>query len=324
LAACLIAAGATGAAQANRYALVDLGPAKYPSQVNDRDQIAGSGRNDHAIVWRAGRWHTLDRQISHADAINGAGDVAGDKGGFPVLWPRHEAARLLPLPDDSPFGLALGLNAARTVVGLFFEGSDSTIRCFEWTADQGTVDLGFMGNGDHCEARAINRHGQATGEASIIPFGPVHAFRFHAGTFTDLGTLPQGDASQGLAIDSRGDVAGQATVPPLDGMHHHAVVWRDGQLVDLDPDSTINQSVATGINDVGDIVGTVTIDDQFTQRAVRFTRHGIVRLDGEVDGLGAWHVIQAQSVNLQGDVVGVAIGPNGGEHGVLLKLEAAD
>jgi probable HAF family extracellular repeat protein len=324
LAACLIAAGATGAAQANRYTLVDLGPAKYPSQINDRDQIAGSGRNDHAIVWRAGRWHKLDAQVSHAEAINGAGDVAGDNGDGPVLWQRHEPARALPLPDSATFGLAFGINDALTVVGLFFQNADNTIRCFEWTEGGGSVDLGFMGAGDHCEASAINRRGQVTGEASTTPLGPPHAFVFQDGAFADLGTLPQGDGSQGLAINSHGDVAGRATVPPLDDMHWHAAVWRDGQLVDLDPDSTINQSVAADINDRGDIVGTVTIDDQFTQRAVRFTSRGIVKLDGEVRNLAGWHVIQAQGVNLQGDIVGVGLGPGGHPHGVLLMLESAD
>jgi probable HAF family extracellular repeat protein len=324
LAACLIAAGATGAAQANRYTLVDLGPGKYPSQINDRDEIAGSGRTDHALVWRAGSWHKLERQISHANAINGAGDVAGDNGGAPVLWQRHEQERTLPLPGDSNFGLAFGINEARAVVGLFFDSGDSTIRCFEWVEGQGSVDLGFMGQGDHCEASAVNRHGQVTGEASTTPLGPNHAFRYQGGTFVDLGTLPQGNASQGLAINGRGDVAGRAAVPPLDDMHFHAAVWRGDRLVDLDPDSTINQSVATGINDAGDIVGTVTIDEQFTQRAVRFTRGGIVELDGEVDNLGQWHVIQAQGVNLQGDIVGVGLGPNGHPHGVLLRLDAVE
>lgn len=320
LAACLLVVA--GAAHANRYTLVDLGPAKYPSQVNDRGEIAGSGRNDHAIVWRDGRWRKLAVAISHAEAINADGDVAGDDGDHPVLWQRHEPPRTLPLPGDAFFGLGFGINDARAVVGVFYDGH--AIQCFEWTDEAGPTALGFIADGDYCEAIAINRHGQITGESSTTPGGPVHAFLFQDGRFEDLGVLPQGDSSEGLAINRHGDVAGLASVPPLDGMHHHATAWRGGRIVDLDPDSEIDQSFATGINDRGDIVGTITIDDAFTQRGVRFTDAGIVRLDREVRNLGRWHVIQAQGVNQRGDIVGVGLGPNGHAHGVLLKLETAD
>jgi len=318
LAACLMIAA--GSAHANRYALVDLGPAKYPSQVNDRDEIAGSGRNDHAMLWRDGRWRKLAESISHGEAINADGDVAGDDGDHPVLWQRHEPARTLPLPRDAFFGLGFGINDARTVVGVFYDGQH--IGCFQWTDEAGAIDLGFMADGDYCEATAINRRGQVTGESSTTPGGPVHAFRYQDGQFEDLGVLSQDGSSEGLSINRRGDVAGLASV--LDEMHYHAVVWRGSQLVDLDPDSAIHKSVATGINDRGDIVGTIQIDDQFTQRAVRFTDHGIVRLDDEVRDLRHWHVIQAQGVNQRGDIVGVALGPNGHAHGVLLELESLD
>ena len=40
--------------------------------------------------------------------------------------------------------------------------------------------------------------------------------------------------------------------------------------------------------------------------------------------VGRWHVIQARSVNQQGDIVGVGLGPNGHAYGVLLRLETAD
>jgi len=311
-----------GAAHANRYALIDLGPAKYPSQINERGEIAGSGRNDHALLWRDGRWRKLAVAISHAEAINAGGDVAGDDGDHPVLWQRHEQARTLPLPRDAFFGLGFGINDARAVVGVFYDGHN--IGCFRWSDDAGSIDLGFMADGDYCEATAINRHGQITGESSTTPGGPTHAFRFQDGQFEDLGTLPQGDASEGLAINRHGDVVGLATVPPLDGMHRHATAWRGGRIVDLDPDSRIDQSFATGINDRGDIVGTITIDDAFTQRGVRFTESGVVTLDDEVRNLGHWHVIQAQGVNPSGDIVGVVLGPNGHAHGALLRLEEAD
>jgi probable HAF family extracellular repeat protein len=226
---------------------------------------------------------------------------------------------MLPLPGDSHFGLAFGISNARTVVGIF-EAQDATIRCFQWTEQGGSIDLGFMGAGDHCEALDVNGAGQITGEATIGAERLPHAFIYSAGAFHDLGVLAAGDRSLGVAINTHGDVAGRASVPPLDGMHFHAAKWpAGGQVVDLDPHGKYFNSVANGINDAGEVVGTVTIDATGNLRAVRFDGHHAVLLQTEVLNLDGWTLEQAADVNAKGEIVGVGVAPDGRSHGFLLR-----
>jgi len=311
-------------ADAATYTLVDLGPDEFPTQVNARGDVSASNRHGNATVFRGGHWHVLSHRSSAGRAINAFGDVAGDNGANPVLWPRGGAsAQMLPLPGGSNFGLGFGINGHREVVGLF-EANDATIRCFAWTPEGGSVDLGFMAQGDFCQAFDVNSGGQITGEATVTAERLPHAYIYDHGVFHDLGILAGGDQSTGLAINRNGDVAGRASVPPLDGMHFHAAVWTHGNLIDLDPHSAMDESVATGINGSGEIVGTVVVGGALNQRAVRFTPRGVVYLDDEVKNLDGWTLAQAGGVNDDGAIVGVGYAPDGKAHAFMLRPASAD
>jgi len=318
-----LAAGTSVAAVAAHYTLVDLGADKYPAQVNGRDMVAGSSRGDHAIVWRGSHWRQLSHGQSAGRAINASGDVAGDVRSLPVLWPHGEARQNLPLPGNSLFGLGRGINAQREVVGLFY--GTGKIRCFAWTPAGGSIDLGFMDQGDECQAFDVNASGQITGMATTAASGgKSHAFRYQDGKFEDLGILAGGDQSQGISINRHGDVAGRASVPPLDDMHFHAVAWTHGHLIDLDPDSVSDESVATGINNGGEIVGTITLNGVFDTRAVRYTARGVVVLQDEVRNLAGWMLSQAEGINDDGVIVGSGYAADGSEHGFMLVPDGAD
>jgi probable HAF family extracellular repeat protein len=314
--------GACLSAGAASYTLVDLGPHKYPSAINDRSEVAATASDDRALRWRNGHWRPLYDRLSRASAINRQGDVVGDIGANPMLWYHGRPGQMLPLPGGSHFGLGYGINNSRSVVGLF-EANDGTIHCFQWTKQGGSVDLGFMAGGDFCQPFGINNAGQITGEASITIGGAErlpHAFIYSGGAFQDLGILRGGDRSQGLSINRFGDVAGRASVPPLDGMHFHATAWIDGRIVDLDPHGKYVDSVATGINTGGELVGTVRLDSG-EQRAVRFlyrAPHGVL-LQNEVLNLDGWKLEQAEGINEMGDIVGVGTAPDGLPHGFLLR-----
>ena len=321
LAALVLATGACLPAFAASYTLVDLGTDKFPTAINDHEEISGTNRNTHAIVWRDGRWHTLLHRISRGQAINQHGDVAGDSGANPMLWRPGREGRMLPLPGGSHFGLGTGINDRRVVVGLF-EADDATIRCFQWTPGAGSIDLGFMEAGDFCQPYDVNNAGQVTGLAGIDAQRTEHAFVYDQGIFHDLGTLPEGDESQGIAINDHGDVAGRAWVPPLDGMHYHAVKWpAGGEIVDLDPQGRYAWSVANGINDAGEVVGTVMIEALGDVRAVRFAGQHAVKLQSEVTNLDGWILEQASGVNDAGEIVGWGTAPDGRSHAFLLRPE---
>ena len=253
LAAALLAMSMTSlSAGAAGYTLVDLGILRIPAAINGHDDVAANGRHG-PLVRREGHWHLLMDFRGSARAINEHGDVVGDNGAHPMLWQEGQEGMRLPLPGDAAFGLGVGINDARTVVG-GFEGDDETLRCFEWTPKGGSIDLGFMAAGHFCSASDVNDARQITGAAAIRPDPDrlTHAFVYD-GAFHDLGILPDGDQSQGIAINDHGDVAGIASVPPLDGLHFHAVKWpAGGGIVDLDPQGRFVDSIAMSINGAGE------------------------------------------------------------------------
>ena len=90
--------------------------------------------------------------------------------------------------------------------------------------------------------------------------------------------------------------------------------------MDLDPHAMFASSIATGINDAGDVVGTVTLEAAGgRQKAVRFDGQRAVQLESEVRNLGSWTLDQAAGVNRQGEIVGVGTAPDGRQHGFLLR-----
>ena len=124
----------------------------------------------------------------------------------------------------------------------------------------GSLGLGSGPNG-------INATGEVTGSSALttlvptpscIPYGnhkpvctehPYHAFVWSNGTMTDLGTLG-GNFSAGTAINASGEVAGWADTSADTGQE--AAVWNGQQWTAL---GVPQGSVATGINDSGQVVG---------------------------------------------------------------------
>jgi uncharacterized membrane protein len=115
------------------------------------------------------------------------------------------------------------------------------------------IDLGTFGgpnSGFNGGSVVVNNEGAVAGVADTAapdPFNPIcfnfdcfvqHAFRWHNGVLTDLGPLPSGLSSYTNAINSHGLVVGQAQVSVIDPLvgapDIHAVLWKEGQIIDLD------------------------------------------------------------------------------------------
>ena len=116
----------------------------------------------------------------------------------------------------------------------------------------------------------INSKRMVTGIADTPitdPFDPyciydcfvVHAFQWQRGALTDLGALAAGASSLPNGINAAGMVAGFSETGAIDPSfdfppEFHAVVWKDGQIIDLGTfGGTL--SYANALNDRGQVVG---------------------------------------------------------------------
>jgi probable HAF family extracellular repeat protein len=234
-----------------------------PSQslgINSKGMIVGQAVVDslhyHAFLYQDGTMTDLaalagldPRANSAAYGINEAGQAVG----FAFFGNGQEHAFFWDatngVQDLGTFGgsisFAYGINSSGQVVGRASFDGDEGEDAFLWDNKNGLQDLHVSGS-----ANAINDAGQIVG-------GSGHAFLYSAGTVTDLGTLAGFSGSTALAINNLGQVTGYAT--GRDQLHHHAFVYADGILADLNdlipPDTGLTINEATGINDAGQIVG---------------------------------------------------------------------
>jgi len=212
-----------------------------------------------------------------AYGMNDAGQVVGNWGGVPVLWEDGDMIELVP----GHSGWAYDVNNSGQVVGEYYDGIP---QAFLWEDGEVTI-LGALG-GSGGVARAINDAGQVVGWAGTG--GGMHAFLYTDGVVSDLGTLG-GPESLGLGINAAGDVVGRADIDeePEPGQLpiHRAFLHRDGTMTALAGDG----SMATDINDLGQIVGTEGWN-------------GFLWEDGELIYLE--DLAQAWAINNLGQVVG--------------------
>jgi probable HAF family extracellular repeat protein len=213
-----------------------------------------------------------------AHGMNSQGQLAGaGKEGEPnfythaALWPNNdtEAMDLGFLGQGNPlnYSEAYGVNDLSHVVGNSAIGS--FIHAFLWRSGQMT-DLGALSGQVVSEARAINNTGLIAGKSNIFPVvwkydvaNPGRAPRIQqlpipAGFFSATTT----------AVNDSGDVAGYAGSPNIDS---HAVLWRNGQAIDLGVWPGGHYSVANGINNLGQIVGTGTVAGDNLDHALMWT-----------------------------------------------------
>ena len=115
-------------------------------------------------------------------------------------------------------------------------------------------DVGSLG-GPFGQPYAFNNRGQIVG-TSNLPGGQIcHPFLWDKGVLTDLSTLG-GETGFPNWINDRGVIAGKADLPGPAPQNHDAVIWKNGEIVDLGTlpgDACAN---AYFVNSKGDVVGT--------------------------------------------------------------------
>jgi probable HAF family extracellular repeat protein len=192
------------------------------------------------------------------------------------------------------------------------------------------IDLGTFGGPASYFANGLdgilNNRGGAAGWANTSTpdpypafcFNPqncfvTHAFEWKGYALTDLGTLPRGKSSQAVWISSNGLIAGTSQNGRIDPLipglpENRAVLWKDGQIIDLGTLQGGHESIGMSVNNHGQVVGAFnnTIPDPFSLVGNGYQVRAFVWQDGSMQDLGtlggpdAWAFI----VNQKGQITG--------------------
>jgi probable HAF family extracellular repeat protein len=186
-------------------------------------------------------------------------------------------------------------------------------------SDPGT-DLGTLPGGTTSTGRSINAAGQVTGDSTTLIGGALatHAFRTTAtgavgDPGTDLGLIggPSPGVSIGFAINASGQVAGESS-NSLNTVHAFRSSPNGQPVVlnDLGVFAGGSNSVGTGINDAGQVVGysaygpTTPFDTFGPTRAFRTTAVGVLTDPGADLGTLGGSQSRAFGINPSGQTVG--------------------
>jgi probable HAF family extracellular repeat protein len=151
----------------------------------------------------------------------------------------------------------------------------------------------------------------------LCPADPliVHAFAWHEGVLTDLGALPGVNSSVANWISANGLIAGiseNGLIDPLLGVPEvKAVLWKDGEVIDLGTLEGGFESAASAVNSRGQVAGTFlnTIPDPFSPFGPAGTEvHAFLWESGVMKDLGTLGGPEtvAYFVNERGQVVGTS------------------
>jgi len=266
--------------------LLPSGGATYASAINDSDQVAGLSYgvgefadDTQAVIWNStntiqGLGTLPGGTQSAASAINNLGQVTGDSDGnfglavHAFLWTSSTGMRdLQPTGPGSSWGY--GVNLLGHVTGLFI---GSNFRAFFWTDLTGMQDLGLLPGWTTGAGVGINDLDEIAGtsekqfKGATISHATLWIQRGGRSRVKDLGTLPGGFDAFALAINNLGQVVGASDSKETGGLGH-AFVWSRGTgmqdlnvLIPAGTGWTLWQ--ANGINDLGQITGYGTINQQ--------------------------------------------------------------
>ncbi len=286
--------------------------------------------------------------ITHANAINASGQVAGTTGQFPFSY----SSGSLNVLNGYPQGQAVGINAGGSMVGAAPSSSGGFSHAVVYSPGGGAIDLGTIDSCYGCSSfgYGINDSGSVVG-ASTTSGGATHAFVYASGIMTDIGTSLSGDSaasainnagdiagyslyghafldvngavngaftdlgtlggtrSEALALNSSDQVAGDAYTA---GGEDHAFLYSQGAMTDLGTMGT-GSSQAFGINSQGVVVG------QFGGTTAFVYANGVmIDLNSLLPANSGWTLTSAQGINDAGQIVGFGSSADGAARAFLL------
>jgi probable HAF family extracellular repeat protein len=234
--------------------------------LNRKATVVGIGMGDAgpaALRSRGKEMRPLpaEEQPSVAHAVNDDDVIVGSVGNRAARWADDELTLLPPFGDA--FTTAYGINADGQIVGSADSGANSS-QALLWNSDE-VIELPSLG-GPASRAVAISRDGTICGFSTLDEAGDqLRAVIWREGEIVELPTLG-GEVSEALAINREDVIVGSSTRDGGFSAVDHATIWREGEPEQLESLGRVkirgrsdrvklDRSIATSINDVGDICG---------------------------------------------------------------------
>jgi probable HAF family extracellular repeat protein len=299
------------------YDGIHIGGAAFT--INDSGQMSGmistQGRDWQAAIYLNGTvtiQNPAGYASGHAYGINDSGTVLARlcKTGSSCSNTTIAGGVITELPgwlkySNAWFGTS-PINNSGQITGALENGPG--MYAFLYTPGSGTIDLGF--GGIYSWGRAVNDSGAVAGwyaDENAIP----HAVIYSGGTVHELAAT--GSYSEANDLNNAGVAVGtQAPSPDEEG---HAVMFVDGQVVELGDRGTWGVGSANAINSAGTIVGEAHLLD--------YGSSAFVYRDGTMFNLSdlvapGWALGTAWDINDSGQILADGISPDGVRQYVLL------
>lgn len=227
------------------------------------------------------------------------------------------AARPVPVYHVVDLGVAMSpypsavaaLDKAGLVVGS--ELVDGTLTCVTFDHGVQTV-LGTMG-GQSCEANSVSNRDVIVGSLQL-PDGSSNtaAFVYQNGVVAALGMIDGYTSSDAVGINRHGHVTGNVSNP----LTNLAVIWVEGQAMQIPVPPDGVESAATAINVHDDVTGTVTMSNDH--------RHAFLWQAGQAIDLGTLGDAPngesaGYAINDKGQVAGFTSSPTFPSHAALFS-----